>query len=124
MGSSFKGVDLFGSGPHRFASGREGEQIVASYLLGGSDAGGVAIGLVDVEVRVRGRLVAASESGLWARRDALTSMIEHPPEPGTLIDSRGRSWEDMSLVGFVPEDRTDRGRVFSLGYECIFRRLP
>lgn len=124
MGSSFKGVDLFGSGPHRFMSGREGEQVVASYLLGGSDAGGVAIGLVDVEVKVRGRLVASSESSLWEKREALRSMISHPPEPGPLIDGRGRQWDDMSFVGFIPEDRTDRGRVVSLGYECIFRRLP
>jgi hypothetical protein len=123
MGSSFKGLDLFGGGPHRFVSVREGEQVVASYLLGGDGAGGIAMGLVDVEVRVRGRLVAISEQGLWLQRDAILALISHPPDPGRLIDTRGRRWENMSLVGFVPDDRTDRGRVFSLGYECFFRRL-
>jgi hypothetical protein len=56
MPSSFKGLDLFGSGPHRFASLREGTLVVTGFALGGSSPGGVALGLVDVEVRVLGRV--------------------------------------------------------------------
>lgn len=124
MPSSFKGLDLFGSGPHAFASLREGELVVTGLSLGGSGAGGLALGLVDVEVRVRGRLVATSEPVLWRLRDAISAQLAHPPVPGVLVDHFGRRWEGMSLVWFEPADRTDRGRERSLAYECAFRRLP
>ena len=124
MPSSFKGLDLFGSGPHAFRSMREGQLVVSGFALGGSGAGGVALGLVDVEVRVRGRLVAPSEPVLWRLRDAILAQAVDPPSPGVLVDHFGRRWEGMSLVWFEPAERTDRGRERSLAYECAFRRLP
>lgn len=124
MPSSFKGLDLFGSGPHHFRSMREGELVVTGLALGGSSAGGVPLGLVDVEVRVEGRLVAVSEPVLWRLRDAITAQLTHPPVPGVLVDHFGRRWEGMSLTWFEPAERTDRGRERSLAYECAFRRLP
>jgi hypothetical protein len=124
MPSSFKGLDLFGSGPHRFASLREGTLVVTGFALGGSSPGGVALGLVDVEVRVLGRLVAVSEPVLWRLRDAIAAQLAFPPVPGVLVDQFGRRWEGMSLTWFEPAEKTDRGRERSLAYECAFRRLP
>lgn len=124
MSSSYGGVDVFGPGPHRFAVGKQGEGVVANYLIGASPAQGTtAQGPVELDVVVRGRLVATSESALWSRRDAIRSAITHPPAVATLVDHHGRSWSDMSFIEYVEGDRTDRGRVRSLAYTARFRRF-
>ena len=64
-----------------------------------------------------------SDSALWTLRDAVTAQLIDPPTPGTLIDEHGRTWMGMSFVGYVEEDRVDRGRVVSIGYEAVFRRM-
>ena len=125
--SSFKGLDLFGSGPHRFRLGRAGQGMTSELFLPAPQAGTLYHGLVELEVVVAGRLVAASESALWALRDAITDELLDPPAPGTLIDTHGRQWDDISFVGFTPAGRTDRGRVRSLAYKArflMFRTYP
>lgn len=123
MGSSFKGKDLFGSGPHRFAMGRQGQLLVRDLDFGGLTPETFPIGLEELTVKVVGRLVAASESGLWVLRDAVVDELLDPPTAGELIDLHGRSWADMSFVRYVEADRVDRGRVWSVGYEAEFRRF-
>lgn len=123
MGSSFKGLDLFGSGPHRFAVGRQGQAMTSELFAVPPASGSRYLGLVELEVTVVGRLVAASEAALWALRDAITVELLDPPGPGTLIDHHGRSWADLSFVGFTPADRTDRGRVVSLAYQARFLKF-
>lgn len=118
MPSSFKGLDLFGSGPHRFAVAKEGNYILFDEFTGDTDAGG----LIDLDVVVTGRLVAASEPALWSLRDAITGQIFSNPAGGTLVDLHGRSWSSMVFIGFTPGDRTDRGRRRSLSYKAVFRR--
>lgn len=122
MSSSFKSVDLFGSGPHRFSMGEQGKYVVALRAFSDpSVPGSAAFGDEELEVIVRGRLVAASDSALWTLRDAVTAEAAFAGTPGTLIDHHGRSWASMSLISYAEADRTDRGRVVSVGYEAIFR---
>ena len=123
MTSSYKGLDLFGSGPHRFSQGRQGEVLVNGSVIGLYGPQTFAQGLRELEVFVRGRLVAPDEQTLWQIRDAIVAQLIHPPAPGTRIDLHGRSWEDMSFIEFAEQDRTDRGRVLSIGYVAIFRRM-
>ncbi len=120
MPSSFKSLDLFGSGPHRFAERRRGQTLATELALGVPTNGTRYLGPLEISVEVRGRLVAASESALWALRDAITAQLLNPPAPGTLIDQHGRQWTDMSFVLFEPADRTDRGRKVSLAYRALF----
>ncbi len=120
MSSSFKSLDLFGSGPHRFALARQGQALESELFVTPPDSGTRYLGLVELQVIVRGRLVAGSESDLWTLRDAVTAQLVDPPVPGTLIDLHGRTWSDMSFVGFIAGDRTDRGRVVSIAYEARF----
>lgn len=120
MGSTFKGLDIFGSGPHRFAVAKAGQLVVPELSLGQQGSGSVYLGLLEPKVIVTGRLVASSESGLWALRDAVTALLVDPPAPGTLVDHHGRTWTEMSFVSFEAEDRTDRGRTRSLGYTAVF----
>lgn len=123
MSSSFKGLDLFGSGPHRFSIGKRGQLVVADFALGGFDAASAPLGLLELDVTVRGRLVAASETALWTLRDAITAQLLNPPTPGTLIDLHGRAWTDMSFISCVEADRTDRARAWSIAYTAVFRKF-
>ena len=123
MASSFKGNDLFGSGPHRFAQDRQGQLMLSWISLGTVQPGTVALGLTELDVLVSGRLVAASESALWALRDAIVAEFEESPTEGTLIDLHGHEWEDMTFIDFREGEKTDRGRVVSLTYEAVFRQI-
>lgn len=121
--SSFKGLNLFGSGPHRFSLAKQGHLLTSDFFFGGAGGGSTAQGLIDLDVVVRGRLIAASDASLWTLRDSVAAQLLDPPTPGTLIDEHGRSWAGMSFVGYVEEDRVDRGRVVSVGYEAVFRKM-
>ncbi|GMV26806.1 MAG: hypothetical protein AMXMBFR58_28370 [Phycisphaerae bacterium] len=123
MASSFNGVDLFGSGPHRFSVSSRGQLLVRDLDLGGLSPKSHPVGLLELEVVVRGRLVAASNSALWTIRDAITAQLQDPPVMGTLVDHTGRGYTDMSFVLYTEDRRTDRGRVHSIAYAARFRRL-
>jgi hypothetical protein len=124
VSSSFKSVDLFGSGPHRFFYGTQGQHVVALRAFSDpSVPGSAAFGDLELEVFVRGRLVAASEAVLWTLRDAITAQSAFSAGSGTLIDHHGRSWSGMTLWSYEEEDRTDRGRLVSIGYEARFRKF-
>lgn len=123
MPSSFKGLNLFGSGPHRFSIGKQGPFVFSLSALGSPSAESVASGLIELDVTVKGRLVAASDTALWALRDAITAQLLDPPIAGTLIDTHARTFADMSLISLVEGDRTDRGRAVTLAYAALFRRF-
>jgi len=124
MSSSFKGIDLFGSGPYRFAMNKQGLFVVALRAFGDSSIpGSAAFGDLELEVVVRGRLMAATEAALWVLRDAITAQAIFPASSGTLIDQHGRSWASMTLVAYEENDRVDRGRDLSVGYEARFRKF-
>lgn len=124
MSSSYNGIDLFGPGPHRFALARQGESVVANYVISASPPNGsTAQGAIELDVIIRGRLTAASESALWTKRDAIRAQITDPPALATLVDHHGRGWSDMSFIEWIENDRTDRGRVVSIGYTARFRKF-
>lgn len=123
MASSYKSLDLFGSGPHRFAVRAEGELVVGVLSLGTPTSGSVALGPLELEVVITGRLIAASDAAMWTLRDAITAQFAPPLSPGTLVDHHARSWSNMSFIRFEPVDRTDRGRTTSLAYRAVFRRI-
>jgi hypothetical protein len=123
MPSSYKSLDLFGSGPHRFAVARQGQALSSELFLPTPASGTLYRGLVELAITVTGRLVAADDAALWTLRDAIAAQLLDPPAPGTLVDLRGRAWSDLSFVGFTPADRTDRGRVTSLAYEARFLKF-
>jgi len=104
MASSFKSLNLFGSGPHRFSLGKQGELYLPAYVVGGSGSGTSLIGPLELDVIIVGRLVAS-------------------PTPGTLIDLYGHTWTNMSFLTFQEMDRVDRGRVWSVAYKAIFRKI-
>lgn len=121
---SFNGVDLFGSGPARFRQLVQGDVMLSNHTLGTSPPNGSSsIGMIELDVVVKGRLVAATEGDLWMLRDAVTAQLTDPPVQGSLFDDKGRKWESMSFIKFTEADRTDLGRVASIGYEAVFRKF-
>lgn len=123
MPSSFGGVDIFGSGPHRFTLQPQGLEILEASQQTPAGDGPVILGTLELRVEVRGRLTGTSEAQLWQRRDAIAALITDPPQQATLDDGNGRQWEDMSLARFEELGPIDRGRERSLAYRAVFRRL-
>lgn len=122
MASSFAGLDLFGSGPHRFAMGAAGRLVVGALRPPSYDTHSVDMGAA-LELRIvqRGRLVAATPAALWTLIDAVRVQAELPRN-GTLIDHHGRSWANMTLVRFELAGPISRGRVASVGYTAEYLR--
>jgi predicted nucleotidyltransferase len=121
--SSFNSLDLFGSGPHRFALGPQGEDVVPNFVLGSGGSGSTAVGPIELDVTVAGRLVAADESDLWTLRDAITVQLTDPPTAATLVDNHGHTWTGISFITYTEADRTDRGREWSIEYTAVFRKF-
>lgn len=122
--SSYKGLDIFGSGPHRFSLAPEGLFVATKSSLNQFPTpGSLALGLLELEVLVRGRLIADDDAGLWTLRDTIVALAQFPTAPGELIDLHGRSWSDMTLHRFETEDRVDRGRRVSVAYVATFRQF-
>lgn len=124
MASTFKGIGLFNSGPHRFSRKPVGEFVLSVFAATGTPAAGsLPIGPLELVIEVRGRLVAGDDAGLWALRDAVGAQLTDPPQKGTLVDHHGKSFADMSFVEFEEEDRTDRGALVSVAYTARFVRF-
>ena len=122
--SSFNGLDLFGSGPHRFSLGSRGQVVFGSLAAVNAAApDSYPVGPRELDVFVHGRLVAASESALWTLRDAVAAQLPDPPTKATLVDSGGRSFADMTFIRYEELGRRDLGRVYSVAYVATFRRF-
>lgn len=123
MASSYKGLDLFGSGPHRFSQGLAGLAIEPRWRVTGvsTDTGTLPLGDLEPEVVVTGRLVASTEAGLWTLRRAIADLAVLSAGAGVLVDLAGHSYADMWLIEYAEADRVDSGRVWSVGYVARFR---
>lgn len=121
--SSFKGHNLFGSGPHRFSQLKQGHLALGALYFQVISPATTPIGLEELDVVVKGRLVAASDAALWTLRDAITAELQESPTPGTLVGNDGRNGTQMTFLNYIESDRTDRGRVKSLAYTATFRNF-
>ncbi len=121
--SSFKGIDLFGSGPHRFIEGSAGQQMIARIALGTPVSGSVSLGDQEQVVTVRGRLIADEDALLWDQIDDIKTQLAAWNTPGTLEDHHGHTWNPINFVRFEPAEVVDRGRRVSLEYEATFIKL-
>ena len=126
MPSMYNGTALFDSGPHRFIVQRQGQTEVEPgkpAIQGQASARWLQLGLVQLSITVRGRLIAQDESGLWALRDALSAELTASASPATLEDGIGHSWTSMWMVRYEEIGPVDIGREWSIGYEAVFRRV-
>lgn len=123
--SSFRSLDLFGSGPHRTLIARRGLHVVPDAITYDQPIlpWAAAYGDLELIVTIRGRLVAASEAALWTLREAVADETELAKGEATLVDTRGRTYEDMWFIRYEEFGTVDRGRVWSMAYEATFRAL-
>ncbi len=122
MSTTFAGQSLFNSGPHRFDIGPAGRHLTQP--LRGSNFNTYTRDDAPLELDIiqTGRLIATTESALWALYDAVKAKAE-APTTGALVDHSGRSWPSMTLVSFDPAAPVDRGRVFSLAYRARYLKF-
>ncbi len=125
MGSSYKGIDLFGSGAHRFEIGRQGRRVISLAAIAGDPSveGSAEFGDLELRIEVRGRLVADDDAGLWALRDAVMAQADSSVGSGVLEDQFGHQWATMKLLTLEEFGGTSRGRKVSVGYVASFGRL-
>lgn len=124
MSSTFNGQGIFNSGPHRFSTAAQGESMVSNFVIGAAPPyGTTAQGPRELDVIVAGRLVASSESALSTLRSAVTAQLTHPPTTASLVDHFGHAWTGLSFIEYKEDDRTDRGRVTSVAYRAVFRKI-
>jgi hypothetical protein len=122
MSTSYKGLNLFGSGPHRVLHGRRGHLVTLDFFSGGSGGGSTAHGLTDWRLVVRGRLVGSSESSLRTVRDAVIAQIQAAPTPGTFLDHHNHAWTGLIFVQYRESGPVEKGRVWSVAYEAVFQQ--
>jgi len=122
MASTFAGLNLFNSGPHRFIVGTLGRLTRGPYVHPNVTSRTQDFDVRELTLFQTGRLIAASEAALWSLVDAIKVQAELP-RTGTLVDHHARSWTNLTLVRFAPDDRVDRGRTFSLRYEALYIRF-
>ncbi|GJM19278.1 MAG: hypothetical protein DHS20C14_14910 [Phycisphaeraceae bacterium] len=125
--SSFRGNDIFGSGPHRVTAPARRLLVIPKWVQfqqpHDDGTGSEVTGAKEEIMSVSGRLVAPDEATLWALREAVAAEAELPEKKGDLIDNDGRTWAAMTMISYEELGVVDRGRVWSVRYEATFRRV-
>ena len=123
--SSFRGNDIFGSGPHRVTAPARELLVIPRWVQIGfphdNGQGSEVLGAKERIMTVSGRLVASSESSLWTLREAVASEAELPEKQGDLVDNLGHTWPGMTMISYEEHGPVDRGRVWSVRYTATFR---
>lgn len=123
MSSTFAGVALFNSGPHRFTPRAVGRVWLPPFAIDELQST-IFVGPHPIELAIEqtGRLVATSDALLWAQFDAIRTRAE-AQLTGALVEQSGRSWPAMTLLRFRAAGPVDRARAVSLPYECLYVKL-
>jgi hypothetical protein len=122
MTSTFNSQGYFNSGPHRFDVGPAGRLLTSPLRGQNFNTYSRDEALLELEIIQTGRLIASTESALWALFDTARAVAEGTTT-ATLIDHSGKSWTSMRLVRLDPTGPVDRGRVFSLPYRARYLRF-
>ncbi len=125
--SSFRGNDIFGSGPHRVTAPARQLLVIPRWVQFqqpfDDGAGSEVIGAKEQIMSVTGRLVAADEASLWSLRQVLAAEAELPEKQGELVDNDGRVWGGMTMISYEELGPVDRGRAWSVRYVATFRKV-
>lgn len=122
MASSFAGFTLFNSGPHRFIIRALGRLTYAPFQFPNQTNVTDDRGRRELAIIQTGRLIAPTNADLWTLISNIQSHAELP-RTGALIDHHARSFTNMTLVRFTPDDRIDRARTVSLAYSALYIRF-
>jgi len=123
MGSTFAGLSLFDSGPHRFTPRTMGRIWLPPLTIDELQETTLVLDVPrELVIVQRGRLVAADDAALWGQVDVIRGHAE-AALTGALVEASGRAWADVTLLGFTAGEQVDRGRRVSLGYSAVYIAL-
>ncbi len=122
MASTFAGLALYNSGPHRFVIRSVGRLFLPAFVIDELQTDTAVFGPRELAIIQTGRLVATTDAALWSQVDLIRQHAE-AALTGDLVEGSGRTWMDMTLLRFQPDDRVDRGRDVSLGYRADYIEL-
>ncbi len=120
MGSTFAGLSLFDSGPHRFAPRTMGRLWLPPLAVDALQETTLVLDVPrELMIAQTGRLIADDDAGLWGQVDVIRGHAE-AALTGTLVEASGRAWAGVTLLGFSPAEQVDRGRRVSLSYSAVY----
>ncbi|MDX2116302.1 MAG: hypothetical protein SFZ24_11885 [Planctomycetota bacterium] len=122
MASTFAGLALFNSGPHRFVIRSAGRLVRAPFQTPLELPFTINEAVRELWIVQRGRLIAPTNAELMTLMDAVQARAELG-QFGTLVDHHGKQWTSMTMLSFDPDDRIDRGRVCSVRYRVEYLRF-
>ncbi|MEM1166365.1 MAG: hypothetical protein AAGI30_08765 [Planctomycetota bacterium] len=121
--STWRGEDLFGSGPHRFAVGPVGLLVREPFRSPNELAVWDRYGPLAVVVVQTGRLVAPTSSELMALWGAIWSAAE-ADQTGMLVDDTGLEYPSMVMQRAQMTGPPAHGTHWSVGYEVTYQEDP
>lgn len=116
--SSFKGQNLFGSGPHCFAVGGLAERHEATEQPGVDGATVTPLGRGARRIEQTGALAADNPVGLVQQFEAIEAAMDGMA--GQLVDDVGRVHEGVLLVSFEPRPMGRVGRRWACDYTARY----
>lgn len=120
--SSFRGEDLFSSGPHHFIVRRVGTFVRAGFVFPNDSSVPVAYGKAAIEIEQVGRLVAGTSAALWALFDAIRLHAESGVS-GALVTETSKTFEGVALYEFSMTGPIERGRDWSMPYIARYTQI-
>ncbi len=119
--SSYRGIDLFGSGPHRFVV-RGIEQRAVSHVAPGVDGERITpMGRSNRRIDQSGTLVGDDIASLEAQRGAIESAMDG--QPGDLVDDVGRTHERVVMLVFDTEQVRRIGPRLAMDYQVRYAQV-
>ena len=98
--SSYRSINLFGSGPHRFHVGGLTQRTAERSLTGADGVRLIARGRTGRAITQTGTLIDDDLAGLNAQADAIEAVLDG--NPGDLVDDLSRTWSHIVMLGFEP----------------------
>ena len=122
MSSTFAGLQLFDSGPHRFMLTHVGRAVAPPRREMNVTNFTENYAVRELEIEQHGRLVADKIETLSGIIESIRMHAELGTR-GVLVDTQGMTYQDMTLVGFTMREPIAVGRMLSVRYSVRYIRL-
>jgi hypothetical protein len=119
--SSFKGLDLFGSGPHAFRVHGVGLREATEALPGADGVRVTALGVGPRRIDQAGRLFADRVDELQAQLDRIEAAMDG--EAGELVDDLGRRFDHVLMLAFDPGPVRRAAARLSASYQVRYLQV-
>lgn len=119
--SSYRGKDLFGSGPHRFAIGGVAQRTAEHVSPGVDGARRTPLGKSARPIEQTGTLLADDVASLDAQRHAIE--VELDGRTGDLVDDLGRAHGGVVMLALDTDPIRRVGPRYALDYRVRYEQV-